>query len=158
MRHSLKVVLPFAFLILVSACDKRAEPPAAKKGSGQDLVVQDLDKFEAGVRIAAANKRIDELERKIGELEATPEKLNLDLLTQRVTALEVKTSDPLASIPDTASAKTSPSSGQLKTDAAQSGVTKPRSATRSTTLKLPDLEKGPRLATPAETKAFSPGN
>jgi hypothetical protein len=156
MPLSFKALLPFAFLILASACNQRAGSPAAKKGSEQESVAQDLDKFEAGVRIAAANKRIDELERKIGELETTPDKLNLDLLTRRVTALEVKANDPFAAISDPAPAKTSPNSGQLKTDTAQLGATR-RSTTRSTVLKLPNLEKGPRLATPAEAEAFSPG-
>ena len=35
------------------------------------------------LKLLAANKRIDELERKVGELETTPAKLVLDLLTQK---------------------------------------------------------------------------
>lgn len=157
MSYSFKALLPFTVFLLVSACDQAPKTPVAGKVSDQDAVAQNIDKFESGVRIAAANKRIDELERKVGELEATPEKLNLDLLTQRVTALEAKANDSLASNSDSPLPNDQASSGRPTSSAAPRSPTTQRTPTRSSTLKLPDLEKGPRLATPTETNAFSPG-
>ena len=61
--------------------------------------------MEADIRIAAANKRIDELERQVGALQATPEKLDLDLLTRRVETLEAKAGGD-ASSPGKLSGKT----------------------------------------------------
>jgi hypothetical protein len=68
MRYPLKAFLPFTVLVTVTACNPVQKPPSAKQASDQDPIVQDLDKFETSVRIAAANKRINELERKVGEL------------------------------------------------------------------------------------------
>lgn len=116
--------------------------------------MKDLEKLEARVRIAAANKRIDELERKVGELEDTPEKLELDLLTNRVTELEVKANGPLLA------SETPPLkedfSPILPTDTPpkqRKSLRQP--AKRVSTLDLPDLENRSRLATRGESKAFS---
>jgi len=67
--------------------------------------------MEADIRIAAANKRIDELERQVGALQATPEKLDLDLLTRRVETLEAKAGGD-ASSPGKLSGKTTSEPGQ----------------------------------------------
>lgn len=158
MNRSFKPLLPFTILVLVAACDKSTKSSADKVSSDQELVVQDLDKFEARVRIAAINKRIDELERKVGKLEATPEKLDLDLLSQRVTTLEVKASDASASNAERLSPGDRTSDGSLKGIVARKGPATQRATARSTALKLPHPEERTRLATPAEAKAFSPGN
>lgn len=157
MPHFYKAVLPLTALILASACGQPPKTPAAEKVSDQAAVAQGIDNFESGVRLAAANKRIDELERKVGELETTPAKLDLDLLTQRVTALEVKANNPLALNSEGPLPKEQVNSGRPASNAAQQDPTLKRPPTRSPTLNLPDLEKGPRLATPTEAKAFSPG-
>lgn len=157
MSYLFKALLPLTVLILVSGCGQASKKRATEKASDQDVVAQDIDKLESGVRIAAANKRIDELERKVGELETTPEKLNLDLLTQRVTALEVKANGSSASNTETSIPSDQPNNGRPTSSAAQQSPATKRPPTRSSTLNLPDLEKGPRLATPTEAKAFSPG-
>lgn len=108
--------------------------------------------MEAGIRIAAANKRIDELERKVSALEATPEKIELDLLTQRVTALEVKALTGQATEPQGAPDPRTPSSDTLR-----SGTGARRAPTGNPKLTLPELDNRPRQATPAEAKAFSSG-
>lgn len=156
MNRFFRLLLPVTVLVLVSACDNLPKSSAEKRSSNRDVVLQDLDKFEARVRIAAANKRIDELERKIGRLEMTPEKLDLDLLSRRVTALEVKASDASASNSERLPPEDRFSDGSLNNGVARKGPATQRATARSSALKLPNLEKGPRLATPTEAKAFSP--
>lgn len=110
--------------------------------------------MEDGVRLSAANKRIDELEREVAALEAAPEKIDLDLLTQRVTALEVK-----SAIGQGASGKISPASSasQPAGGTLRKGGEVRRPFAVNTKLILPELEPLPRLATPAEAAAFASG-
>jgi hypothetical protein len=154
MRIKLIALLTLAFGLSLGACDRNSTPQAAKRASPEDPVTQDIKQIEYGVRLAAANKRIDELERKVKELETTPEKLDLDLLTQRVTKLEVNSAGGEASAPKIKPAENaSQPVGGTRRD---SGIVRRPPAT-SPKLSLPELENGPRLATPAEAKAFSPG-
>lgn len=109
--------------------------------------------MESGVRLAAANRRIDELERKVGALEATPEKLDLDLLAQRVTALEVNAiSKPALAFRGVPAADVTRSDNVLS----QTGNEARRAPASRSKLTLPELESRPRLASPAEAQAFSP--
>lgn len=110
--------------------------------------------MDADVRIAAANKRIDELERQVGELQSTPEKLDLDLLTKRVTQLEVNAVNvvPLSGMPLTKDV-TGTSSTASHDPRPYESTRQP--SKRTSTLNLPDLESRSRLATPVEAKAFS---
>ncbi|WP_156362447.1 hypothetical protein [Sphingomonas sp. Leaf208] len=152
MRRLSIAVLLFAIIGSLGACDRNPKASASKNAAAVDPVAVDLDRMEAGIRMAAANKRIDDLERKVGALEATPETINLDLLTQRVTALEVKSAG--------AEAVASQAVPVAKADQAVSGTPRPgseprRSPAGKVKLTLPELENHPRLATPAETKAFS---
>jgi BMFP domain-containing protein YqiC len=153
MRDLLKTLSPLVCLVSLESCDQRSTPSAANKASGKNVVVQDINEFESGVRLAAANKRIDELEQKVGALEATPEKLDLDLLSQRVTALEARGSGDVVSAPTTSPAADVPQSGR---SAPRTGVEVRPSTARSSNLNLPELEPRLRLATPTEAKAFSP--
>lgn len=152
MHHVSRVALSFAVLVSAGACDRIQKVPESKNASAVDPVAADIDRMEAEVRIAAANKRIDELERKVGALEATPEKIDLELLTQRVTALEVKSGSDQATEAQVAPAPRTPSSD---TPRSETGVR--RAPTKNPKLTLPDLENRPRQATPAEAKAFSSG-
>ncbi|MDQ0836967.1 hypothetical protein [Sphingomonas faeni] len=142
--------------IIVQACDRIPTTPTATKAAEQDPIVQDLDRLEAGVRIAAANKRIDDLEHKVGELESTPEKLDLDLLTSRVTALEVK-ANGAALASDMLLPKEKPSLSTSTGAEPQARKNTRQTPKRTSVLNLPELESRPRLATPAEAKAFAPG-
>lgn len=152
MRHINTAVLSLAILGSLGACDQFPKAPALKKAVAADPLADDLDRMEAGIRIAAANKRIDELERKVGALEATPERIDLDLLTQRVTALEVKSAGDGASVVQVAPASSPQPFGQT----APLSREVRRSPAQRSKLTLPDLENRPRLATPAEARAFSP--
>lgn len=154
MRQPRELLFALAIFLSVQGCGQSPRSPAPKAVRNQDEAAQALNQFDAETRIAAANKRIDELERKIGALESTPEKLDLDLLTQRVTALEVKASGGGAAVlQGTPTADSSRSNGRKSL--ANGKIRRPPSG--SARLNLPELENRPRLATPAEAKAFSPG-
>lgn len=157
MRHLLIILLSFASLSYLSACDRMSPPSAEKKGSSQEKLVGELDRMESDVRIAAANKRIEDLERKVGELEATPEKVDLDLLTQRVTALELKADSPSVLDMDTPPPRERSSGSQPTGNALRSNLNSRRTPALPSRLSLPDLETHARLATPAEEKAFAKG-
>jgi hypothetical protein len=137
----------------MGACDQIPKAPASKSAEAIDPLAGDLDRMEAGIRIAAANKRIDELDRKVGALEATPEKVDLELLTQRVTALEVKSAGDGA---PTSQAAPAAEAAQPTRSTPRTGSKAARSPVVNSRLTLPELENRPRLATPAETKSFSP--
>jgi len=49
-------------VLSLAACDQAPKSADVKKASDQDAVAQDLSRLDAGVRIAAANKRINERE------------------------------------------------------------------------------------------------
>ena len=151
MRIILTAPLTLACLLSLEACDRRSVPPSVKREPDTSLMAQDIEQIEYGVRLAAANKRIDELERKVSALENTPEQLDLDLLTQRVTALETKSSDAMAPVPIIA-----PVPGQAQVGIAPRASREiPRARIRAPKLSLPDLEKRARPATPSDTKALS---
>jgi hypothetical protein len=140
----------------IAACDRNPTSSSRKAVAHQEPLIQDLKRLDAGVRITAANKRIDELERKVGELEHTPEKLDLDLLTSRVTALEVKANGAIL-VPEVLVPKENLSLLKPTGILPQPSKNRQQTAKRASTLNLPDLEKRSRLATPTEAKAFSTG-
>lgn len=154
-----RTVLLLASVLSLAACDQAPKPADVKGTSDQDSVAQNLARLDGGVRIAAANKRIDELERQVGELQSTPEKLDLELLTNRVTALEVQASSA-ASQASVAAPKDGPkdASAALRTTSKepQQSEYARQPAKRAPKLTLPELENRPRLATPSEAKAFTP--
>jgi hypothetical protein len=84
-----KLSVAFIALLLETGCDPAPGRKATIEKSAADPIVRDVGQLEANVRSVEAEKRIDELERAVGELKLTPEKLNLELLTARVAALEV---------------------------------------------------------------------
>jgi len=152
MRNRPPSLLPLCMLLVLAGCGQSRTPSSVNSASADDPVSQDIKQLEYGVRLAAANKRIDELERKIGALEATPEKLKLDLLTQRVLALEVKSFDRVPSaveMPTPGDDRRSPSNAPLK---AKDSVRDPSPATKQSS---PKSEPRARLATSAEAKALA---
>jgi hypothetical protein len=152
MRTALIALLALACFLSLGACNGEVAPNSATSPSADDPVTQDIKEIEYGVRLAAANKRIDELERRVGALEDTPEKLNLDLLTQRVIALEVRSNDAIATVSTNA-----PLTGKAQPvdiEPRKSGEVR-RATMKATKLNLPHLEKRAALATPSEAKAFS---
>jgi hypothetical protein len=151
MRNLPIALLSVIYLLSLGACERPA-PSVAKSAAAEYLVVQDINQIETRARLAAANNRIDEVEPKVGEMEATPEKLDLDLLSQRVTALEGKTSGDTALVPEI-----SPGSGvpRSASGARRAGSEPQRAPTQRLKLNLPELENRLRLAAPAEAKSFS---
>ncbi len=112
MTYFCRTIMSLACLILVAGCDQAStSTPTPTPAAAKDPITADVDRMEAGIRIATANKRIDELERQVGALQATPEKLDLELLTNRVEALEAKVGGD-ASSPGTPLGKTTSEPGQ----------------------------------------------
>lgn len=137
---SLMTCLPW-----LAACEQRAAPSAPKTAPVQNPIAGDVDRIDTGVRLAAANTRIDELERKVGILEATPDKLNLELLTQRVAQLELKaggSEEPVVNLTPTADVARPVRKATQTVDQAQQRPAK------TSKLSLPDLERRPRPTTP----------
>lgn len=136
----LKAITSLSCLTLMAGCDQMSAPtskPTAAKVV-EDPLKADVERMEAGIRIAAANKRIDELERQVGALQATPEKLDLSLLTDRVAALEAKAGSD-ASSSGKAAGQTMSGVGQSPRSGSVSDT--PRQAKRQTSnLSLPELE------------------
>jgi uncharacterized coiled-coil protein SlyX len=149
-----KVLLPAIGLISLGACDHQPASSVAKTAPAPNPIEQDVRQMQYDIRLAAADKRIEELERQVGALEATPEKLDLSLLTQRVVDLEAKAggavSPPLSSAPATAAPRSNGSEKRTSNDIRKT----PPAPSR---LSLPSLERRLQVATPAEAKAFSSG-
>lgn len=151
-----KALLPSAILIAVPACDLAPKARTPQRATEQSTTEQDVDTFEADVRIAAANKRIDELERRVGALEATPEKLDLDLINQRVTALEVKVPQSVEPSPSALRSDDRPDDTQSADVTGRPSETTRRLPRRSSKPNPSAIVQTPRLATPTEAKAFAP--
>lgn len=137
-------------LSALAACDQHRDPPSAKSQSAENPIVQETREFESGVRLAAANKRIDELELKVRTLEATPEKLDLDLLTQRVTALEVRASGAPAAVSEIAPVKNAMQASRPPNGRGTVRSETGRASVGTSRLNLPDLEDRPRRAASGE--------
>lgn len=152
MRTKLIALTTLAFGFPLAACDRNPAPRSARNAVAEDPVVQGIKQIESGVRLAAANKRIDELERRVGALEDTPEKLDLALLTQRMTALEVQRIGVLPEAPP--QGRSVDRRGQAITPPRGSGKVS-RLPDKAPRLSLPNLEKRSRMATAAEAKAFA---
>jgi TolA-binding protein len=156
MFHLKKLLLPLVGVALISACDQFPMPPAPGNPTRSEPIVQNVEEIEAGVRLAEADKRIADLERKVSELEATPQTLALDVLKQRVAALEAEVADK-ESIAQARSLVPEQLKKRLSTDTSPvlPGRILGRSPTPTSKLNLPDLERKPRPATNAEEKAFA---
>lgn len=152
-----KLGLAFTALLLETGCDPGPSRKPAIEKREADPIVRDVGQLETDVRIVEVEKRIDELEREVGELKLTPEKLNLELLTARVAALEVGRANVAVDSKDFApNVSADPISPAGLAD--RSNSTAPAKAKRTSSLRLPSLEPRARLATPAEAKAFARGN
>lgn len=156
MFHLNKLLLPLVGVALISACDQFPMPPAPGNSTRSEPIVQNVEEIEAGVRLAEADKRIADLERKVSELEATPQTLALDVLKQRVAALEADVADK-ESIAQARSLVPEQLKKRLPTDTSPvlPGRILGRSPTPTSKINLPDLERKPLPATNAEEKAFA---
>lgn len=157
MAYRAKHAVSFIGLLLATGCDPVPSRKPPNEKSASDPIVRDVARAEAEVRIMDADKRIDELEREVGELKSTPEKLDLELLTARVTALEIGRSnvaDGTKSFPPNAAVD--PVSPAKPTD--RSNSIAPGGAKRASSFNLPALEPRARLATQAEVREFTRGS
>jgi len=133
-----RAVTSLPWLILMAGCDQTSASTPTTAKAVEDPLKADLEQMEASIRIAAANKRIDELERQVGALQATPEKLDLSLLTARVATLEAKAGDDAPS-PEKPLGQTTSGVGQGPWSGMLSDT--PRQVQRQTPkLSLPELE------------------
>jgi TolA-binding protein len=151
MQHFSRLSLPFVCLIVLAGCDPA--PTANTKSPAQKSIEADIGQVEEDVRLAAANKRIDELERQVAELQATPEKLDLQMLSKRVDLLEAVTQGSAAGQTRADTTDLSDAKPNAKPPSQSSGAT-PTAPRRSANplLQTPDTQT--RLATPEEAKAF----
>ncbi len=143
MTYFSKTIMSLACLILVAGCDQAPTPTPAATKVAEDPITADVDRMEAGIRIAAANKRIDELERQVGALQATPEKLDLELLTNRVEALEAKAGGD-ASFPGKPLGQTASESGQTRSASKADGSQQAKQ--QNSKSNLPQPQNRTRLA------------
>jgi hypothetical protein len=83
---------PLSLLLMLAACSKAIDQPssASLDNSEQQQMQRSIDETTMAVRLKAAEARIVALERQVGALEATPEKIDLQLVTQRLEQLEAK--------------------------------------------------------------------
>jgi TolA-binding protein len=110
-----RVVLSLLTLVSVAACSGAApaDPAEGERTARIELFRNELKQVttvERDVRLDALERRIAELEGEVGVLKANPERIDLDLLTQRMTALEVRalSAAPAAPAPSSAPARTPP--------------------------------------------------
>jgi uncharacterized coiled-coil protein SlyX len=151
-----KAFLSFACLVFMTGCDRSSLHAAVTNDAAQDAVTEDVNRMEAEVRIAAANKRIDELERQVGELQSNPEKLDLEVLTSRVAALEASQSG-VAADREVLLPKAMPVSPAVPASPSRANGGRQTTPKQSSSLHLPELEPRSRLATPDESKSFARG-
>jgi len=160
----IKFALTVALLSLLSlsGCDRVGQTPTkASSTTTQNVGIEaDVAVMEQGVRLAAANKRIDELEARVEALKTNPQSIQVDLLKQRLEAIEKIVyarnyvgSDTVGhvhsnSAPDRTGATVRPNATTVTSRTA----TDPKQQ-RKTTVKLPTS----RPATTAEAEAFTKG-
>lgn len=79
-----------AALLLLAGCDGTGhKSQKAPNTTARDVGIEsDVDGIEEKVRLAAANKRIDQLQAEVEALKVTPQTLDMAMLKQRVEAIE----------------------------------------------------------------------
>ena len=77
--------------LALCGCGSQPHENKPEHRSAAEAIERDVTAIEGGVRLAAANKRIDELEHQVAELQTNPQTIELDLLKARVEALETRT-------------------------------------------------------------------
>lgn len=82
--------------LLLASCGQPStatqEVPSNPAANDVAAMKNDIAAVEDRVTRDTLTRRVEDLEKRVGALEVTPEKIDLDLLTQRVQALEAKSS------------------------------------------------------------------
>lgn len=139
--------------LATAACDQPRYPdtPTAVDPNEKARVEEDLSRTEDRTRLALAEKRIAELQKRLDEMAVTPQTVEIDLLKARLTAVEAATfarsEQPPAATPSPAPTRTvpRPTTGSGQKDTAR------------VPLQLRDLESAPRPASQSEKAAFNNG-
>lgn len=91
-----RCVIATATAALLASCGEpngaTQDVPANPAANEVAAMKNDIAAVEDRVTRETLTRRVDDLEKRVGALEVTPEKIDLDLLTQRVQALEAKSS------------------------------------------------------------------
>ncbi|MBM3927935.1 MAG: hypothetical protein FJ335_05685 [Sphingomonadales bacterium] len=89
----LRIAVSLALATAIAACSPQGAPrdPAAGGENAIDSEVAAVINIQDRTELQILKERVVTLEREIGELKANPQALDLELLTQRVQALEAGT-------------------------------------------------------------------
>lgn len=148
--------------LALTACGqpRSSDKPIEVGSNDKASVEQDIARTEDSVRLSLAEKRIVELQRKMAEMEATPESVEIELVKGRLEAVEAKAyarqDDPAPPVDYVTTTPTPTRATNLpsRTEARPATAPKKREGAR-TALRLPELERSARPATDAEKAAFS---
>jgi hypothetical protein len=148
-----KVVPLFAAaaLLSVGACNSGSGTPSklTKTVAGDEAIDRDASAIEAKVRLSAANKRIDDLEAKTEDLKTNSQSIDLELVRQRLEALEAKVYLSGDDNPSTAGMP-------IKEQTNRSDLQEEKSSASPSRLrKSPVLSRPTRAATKDEADAFA---
>jgi hypothetical protein len=140
-----------AALLFLTACGPSSSMPAKPPNmtASHAALIEDTASIEANVRLAAANKRIDDLTAEVDTLRTNPQTIELELLKQRLEALEAivyKRESNSPKVADDAVKGTVPALGAANSATVPPRVRKPAAALGSS-----------RPATRDETDAFAKG-
>ncbi len=147
----IKLTRPFtpAMLFTLTACGAISGTPDQAPGkTTQNIAIEkDVASIEQSVRIAAANKRIDELQAEVEALRMNPQTIEIATLKQRLEAVE---SDVYARNDD----RPDPAAPSLKKPMSAVGTANAATPARKTVPSAPTT----KLASKAEADAFSKGD
>lgn len=89
----LRIAVSLALATAIAACSPQGAPrdPAAGGENAIDSEVAAVINIQDRTELQILKERVVTLEREVGELKANPQALDLELLTQRVQALEAGT-------------------------------------------------------------------
>lgn len=142
-----------AALLLLAGCDgTNDKAQKAPNATAQDVGIEkDVAGIEENVRLAAANKRIDQLQAEVEALKVNPQTIDMAMLKQRVEAVEEAV---YARADDRGSGATSEAKNAAPSTTTDTPVAKPTAKPASTRKTQP---MPARSATKIEADTFAKG-